>query len=375
MQKEKVNVCFIGPLPPPMTGLSKALDTILKSERCREQFNFNVIDLGKIYQVSGSKLSAGKITGFFRLREIVKRTVDAGSTDVYYLAIAQSTVGVLRDLMILHLIRRDKNRKNVIVHLHGGGFQTFYQNANPSLKKMIREEYSVVTKAVVLGESLRGMFEGILPDGKICIVPNCVDDEVLVSEQEAAEKADKILHKQRLQVLYLSNMIREKGYPEVLEAAKRCGEKMDFIFAGKFYSEAEKEEFLEKLKEEHLDTFVRYAGIVQGGEKKKLLKESDIFVLPTYYPHEGQPITIIEAMSAGMGVICTAHAGIGDLVTDRENALFVRAQHPEDICDALGTMDRDRELLRSISQANRQKTLAEFTEEKYITRMSELLGS
>ena len=374
MQNEKLNVCFIGPLPPPVTGLSKALDTILNSERCQRQFNFNVIDLGKIYPVSGSKLSAGKIAGFFRLHRLVKAAVKAGSTDVYYLAIAQSTVGVLRDLMILQLIRRDKRKQQVIIHLHGGGFQNFYRQANPVLQRMIRHGYSVVTKAVVLGNALRGMFEGILPEEKICVVPNCVDDEMLLPGQEAAEKAENVLQKERLQVLYLSNMIREKGYPEVLEAAKRCGEKMDFIFAGKFYSEAEEEGFLKELKEEHLDAFVRYAGVVQGEEKKRLLKESDIFVLPTYYPHEGQPITIIEAMSAGMAVICTDHAGIRDLVADKENAIFVRAKCPEDICDALEKLNRDREWLKNLSQANREKVLAEFTEEKYITRMTEVLS-
>ena len=374
MQNEKLNVCFIGPLPPPVTGLSKALDTILNSERCQRQFNFNVIDLGKIYPVSGSKLSAGKIAGFFRLHRLVKAAVKAGSTDVYYLAIAQSTVGVLRDLMILQLIRRDKRKQQVIIHLHGGGFQNFYRQANPVLQRMIRRGYSVVTKAVVLGDTLRGMFEGILPEDKICVVPNCVDDKMLLPGQEAAEKAENVLQKERLQVLYLSNMIREKGYPEVLEAAKRCGEKMDFIFAGKFYSEAEEEGFLKELKEEHLDAFVRYAGVVQGEEKKRLLKESDIFVLPTYYPHEGQPITIIEAMSAGMAVICTDYAGIRDLVADKENAIFVRAKCPEDICDALEKLNRDRQWLKNISQANREKVLAEFTEEKYISRMAEVLS-
>ena len=79
-------------------------------------------------------------------------------------------------------------------------------------------------------------------------------------------------------------------------------------------------------------------------------------------------------MSAGMAVICTDHAGIRDLVADKENAIYVRAKCPEDICDALEKLNRDRQWLKNLSQANREKVFAEFTEEKYITRMAEVLS-
>ena len=45
--------------------------------------------------------------------------------------------------------------------------------------------------------------------------------------------------------------------------------------------------------------------------------------LPTYYPMEGQPISIIEAMGFGNFIVTTNHAGIPDICC-KKNSLFVQ---------------------------------------------------
>lgn len=374
MKDDRKTVCVIGPLPPPMTGLSKALDTIVRSEAMKQEYDFRVIDLGSLYTVSGGRFSAGKLSGFFRLQRALKDVLRTGGAEIYYLTIAQSAVGAVRDCMLLRLIRRDRKRKAVVIHLHGGGFRSFYQNAPKPLQLLIRSRYRTVTRAAVLGDSLRNMFEGILPEDRIRIVPNCVDNAFLLTEEEIRSKLDRLPEKETLQVLYLSNMIREKGYPDVLEAAKLCraaGKQLRFVFAGKFYSEEEEAEFRRQLSAE--GGLAEYIGTVGGADKRQLLQESDLFVLPTYYPHEGQPITIIEAMSAGMPVICTDHAGIGDLVKDGVNGITVEKNAPEQIAGALKALDGDRERMRRIAEANRAEVLAHYTEAAYLNNIRELL--
>ena len=373
---EKKNVCMIGPLPPPVTGLSKALDTILTSEECLKAYDFEVIDLGRLYEVSGSKMSLSKVTGLFRLLKRVKQVIHRGQTDTYYLAIAQSTIGVLRDVAILRLIRKDGHANRIVIHLHGGGFRNFYQQCAPWLQRLIQKSYSCVTCAVVLGSSLRNMFEGVLPPEKIAVIPNCVDDEFIVPDAALENRLSSLEGGRALQVLYLSNMIREKGYPDVLEAARICAEhgvNAHFVFAGKFYSEAEEDAFRNMIAQEPYASCVEYAGIVAGEEKLRLLEQSDVFTLPTYYPHEGQPITIIEAMSAGMPVICTNHAGICDLVADGVNGIFVAPQVPQAIAEAVRHYCEDRSLLLHHSRAGRKAALENFTEQQYTDRIIQIL--
>ena len=75
------------------------------------------------------------------------------------------------------------------------------------------------------------------------------------------------------------------------------GEKrFHFDFAGKFFEDSEKEYFESYVKKNKLEDYVTYHGIVGGEKKKNLLKECYIFALPTRYPNEGQPISILEAM-------------------------------------------------------------------------------
>lgn len=373
---EKKNVCMVGPLPPPVTGLSKALDTILTSQKCRESYDFEVIDLGRLYEVSGSKMSLSKVTGLFRLLKRVKQVIRRGRTDTYYLAIAQSTIGVLRDIAILRLIRKDRHANRIVIHLHGGGFHNFYQQCAPWLQRLIQKSYACVTCAVVLGNSLSNMFEGILPEDKIAVIPNCVDDAFLVKEECLQKRLQNVEGDRPLTVLYLSNMIREKGYEDVLEAARLCAEGgtcAHFVFAGKFYSEEAEKDFCRMIAAEPYASCVEYAGVVAGEEKLRLLESCDIFTLPTYYPHEGQPITIIEAMSAGMPVICTDHAGIRDLVTDGENGIFVPPQSPQSIAGAVSRYDEDRLLALRHSRAGRRLALENFTEQQYTDRIVQIL--
>ena len=163
---------------------------------------------------------------------------------------------------------------------------------------------------------------------------NCVDDQYLLTDQEIEEKLAALKDKKVLHVLWLSNFIRSKGYPFVLEMAKAEKERVDaggerrfhFDFAGKFFEDREKECFGSYIKDNALEKYVTYHGIVGGEEKRNLLKLCDIFALPTRYPNEGQPISILEAMGNGMFIITTDHAGIPDIVEDGVNGVILGSE-------------------------------------------------
>lgn len=55
--------------------------------------------------------------------------------------------------------------------------------------------------------------------------------------------------------------------------------------------------------------------------KLDLFVESHVFVLPTYYLFEGQPIGIIEAYAAGCVVVTTRHSNICDIFSGSINGI------------------------------------------------------
>ena len=350
---DKKKICFIAQFPPPMHGLSKAVETLYNSD-LKTVFNFEKID------ITDNKK-------FLKNLKLIKKS----NADLFYFTISQTKGGNLRDLIILRLLRKQK--KKVLIHLHGGYYRTLVDKDMSAWQRNANyKAISYVDGAIVLGPSLKWIFEGMLPDEKIFIVPNCVDDEYLMSDEEFEEKLNTIDKRKVKHILYLSNFIRSKGYPEVLELAKlekeRCdsGEerKFHFDFAGKFFEETEKNFFFDFIKDNKLGDYVTYHGVVSGEQKRKLLKNCDIFALLTRYPKEGQPISILEAMGNGMVILTTDHAGIPDIVSDKTTGLVYDTVYPSKIIEDLNKID-----YKKMISASRMTVLEMYRQSIYIDNM------
>ena len=107
----------------------------------------------------------------------------------------------------------------------------------------------------------------------------------------------------------------EKGILELLEALEIL-EEQNIDYEAKIAGNidvANRKHFLTIIKNLK---FTEYLGVVKGERKKELLKWSNVFVLPTYYKMEGQPISIIEAMATNNVIITTKLDGIMDIIRE-----------------------------------------------------------
>jgi glycosyltransferase involved in cell wall biosynthesis len=69
-----------------------------------------------------------------------------------------------------------------------------------------------------------------------------------------------------------------------------------------------------------LEESVELLGWITGAQKMAAFTAADVFCLPSH--SEGLPITIIEAMSAGLPVIATRISGIPEEVAEGETGLL-----------------------------------------------------
>ena len=67
-----------------------------------------------------------------------------------------------------------------------------------------------------------------------------------------------------------------------------------------------------------------------------LLAAADVFCLPSYL--EGLPVSILEAMQAGIPCVATDVGGTGHVVRDGETGLLVPPRQPRRLAEALGTV-------------------------------------
>lgn len=345
------SICFLAQFPPPMHGLSKAVETLYNS-RLKKKYNFSKID----------------ITNNKRILHTLMALLCCKSEVVYFTP-SQTRGGNLRDLLFLKLVQW--RRKKCVVHIHGGYYRQLVDNDIPGWQR--RMNYHAVARlagGIVLGHLLHGIFEGMLSDDKIFVCPNCVDDAFIAPSVD--DKLAKMRDGGALHILYLSNFIESKGYKEMLELARMAaeqgdGEKFVFHFAGKFFESAEETYFKEHT--EGLRNVV-FHGIVGGKDKTDLLRLCQIFSLLSRYPNEGQPISILEAMGNGMAVITTDHAGIPEIASC-DNGYACSKAHIDvnDIYHYLLDCYNNREKLIAVCESNYHEVKEKYTEKQYIDNM------
>ena len=106
-------------------------------------------------------------------------------------------------------------------------------------------------------------------------------------------------------------MIPSKGLYELVSAVVKCDIRLDIIGPG---TDAVIET-VRKISGNKLNNGIYIHGRLPNSEALELLKKSDILALPTYYPFEAFPISILEAMSLSKLVISTGRAAIPDMLT------------------------------------------------------------
>lgn len=361
-----IKVCFIAQFPPPIHGLSKAVDTLYNSELNRSVSPYGEFEFEKVDITNNKNI----------LKNL--RLISKSKADMFYFTISQTKGGNLRDLVILGLLRL--HHKKCLIHLHGGYYRTLVDNDMSSWQR--KANYKAVKKlsgVIVLSDSLKKIFKGMIEDEKIHVVENCVDDQYLLTDDEINEKLDGLKTKKVIHILWLSNFIRSKGYPIVLELAKLERERVadgdekrfHFDFAGRFFESSEKEYFENYVKQHGLEDYITYHGVVGGEYKRNLLKLCDIFILPTRYPNEGQPISILEAMGNAMFVVTTDHAGISDIVDNGVNGIVISGEVITDsMYDELIKLSNG--FLSNVCLNNREYCKRKYTEKNYLQAMREV---
>jgi len=89
-----------------------------------------------------------------------------------------------------------------------------------------------------------------------------------------------------------------------------------------------------------------------------LLSDADVFVLASR--SEGLPLSVVEAMAAGLPVVASDVGGLHELVRNGETGVLVPPGDPAALADALRPLLVDRELRRRLGSAGRERAKALF---------------
>lgn len=190
-----------------------------------------------------------------------------------------------------------------IVFFHGWDLD-FEKRVDKYYTKVFIKTYAKAEKIIVLSPEAKEKIIEWGYRGKVYVETTIVDS-ALINDFSFEERIESQNFPEKIKILFLARMEKEKGVYELIEAFKRLQyefPKLELILAGNGSNFEEVNSYVSGLKN------IKLLGHVEGSRKAKVFRESDIYCLPSY--SEGLPVSVLEAMAFGLPIITTSVGGL-----------------------------------------------------------------
>lgn len=247
----------------------------------------------------------------------------------------------------------------VVNHIHGADFDTFYVNASEKKKKQIRKVYGKCTRFIALSSEWKERLSQIVPKEKIAVVENYS----VIKRESLQERISRACNHT---VLFLGELGKRKGcfdIPAVAEKVVQQIPNVTFVMAGDG-SEEDKAALHHEIQKKNLQQNFVFPGWVRGEKKDELLKQADLFFLPSY--NEGMPMSILDAMGYALPVVSTNVGGIPKIVHDQQNGTCCEPGDTKTFSEGIVSILKDDALRKSYAEESMRIVLDRYSLESHL---------
>src|SRR4051812_34416010 len=238
----------------------------------------------------------------------------------------------------------------VIFPPHRGRLVAFYEKeCGPLGRRAIRYFLRRATCIVVLSEGWAQWVRSVSGNADIVCVPN----PVLGRVPRAAPERDTIL--------FMGLLCEAKGLYELIEAfaslRRRLAEtrpNLRLVCAG----QGDSAPFEAHARRLGVADAVVFPGWVEGSAKHAWMARAAVSALPSYA--EGMPMSLLEAMAAGIPSVTTAVGSVPEVVEDGANGLLVEPRDVPALERALARVLEDPAFAARIADAARETVRRRF---------------
>jgi glycosyltransferase involved in cell wall biosynthesis len=373
IQSSGRRILVLAQLPPPEHGASAVNRQVVNSRILSEAFDLTIVPIAMSGDLARlRKFDLMKIGRSLRLfGTVAGRLFGRSRPDAVYFTLSPAGWAFYRDLALVSLIRLAGTR--CVFHLHGRGVAASIDRA-PWRRRLYRFAFARAY-VITLGGMLRDDIKGLAPEDRIFIVPNGIDDTACPRhprhDVDVRRKNDR-----PPRILFLSNMLKEKGPLVLLEAlaiVAAQGIPFEAQFVGAWRPPITEELFTARVRALGLQDTVTLHGPVYGEAKARLFADADMFVLPTYYQHEALPLSVIEAMMHRLAIVTTRIGALPEIISDQESGALVEPGNVGDLASALETLLTNPGLRERYGRAARLKYESDLTAQRFEERLREVL--
>jgi len=279
----------------------------------------------------------GALSGAFGVGKVARRI----QAEQVWINSSIYTLAFLKLLLILIGMQLAPESR-VRVFFHGGRFEAISFLKSNAFRKLCWAILRRASSFHFLSREQGKGFSTVFPSAQWELFSNFLPETKLLTRNQAKVKA----------FLFIGRLVKEKGIYDIVTAIERlfnrglCLDGVEFWFVG----DGPELEMLQKKSCGFPAGTIRTLGVLRSNELDSVYRSAFALILPSY--SEGFPYVVIEAMRAGLPVLCTATGALVDLVKPKENGFVVRVRDPEDLADAIWALVSDEALAKRIGQNN-----------------------
>lgn len=301
---------------------------------------------------------------------------------VYYFVTATRMGWLGRDVWCIAISRLFGAR--VVTHMRAGHFRNNLKLAHSWEIKVIRWACQRVSWSLVQCPSLKNQFDGLAPSDRIQVVPNMID-----TERYFAVTPDDCSYSH---ILFLGHLSQAKGYCDMLKVIpvvaarypkivfRFAGAKLDRernVFhdqatGGRLADESPDECFAKYVADRYADNY-EYLGILDEQAKMQALRDCNFLALPSY--SEGFSMAVLEAITTGKPVVCTAVGAMRDFLQSEVHGEVIQPGDTEALAVGILKLLDDRVYRDRVARCNAEYARKSFSQEIVAGQLGDLWQS
>lgn len=352
MKRDKKEILFLLHLPPPVHGSSMVGEQVKVSRLINDAFSGRFINLMlSRKEIESRKIKTVKIFRFLIIWLQLLGVLLRRKPHLCYFAFATTGAGFYNYVLIITLLRMFSVK--IICHIHNKGV------ARASTHWLNNRLYAFVFRnsfVILLSSYLYKDIEQFVFPGNVFYCPNGISDQLPVTTLTSAT------NNRPFSILFLSNLIREKGVFVLVDACTRLKER-GYCFSCMFVGgegDVSQKELTAYIREKGVTEEVKYCGKRYGDLKEMTFRDADVPVLPSCY--DCFPLVILEAMQHHLPVVTAFEGGMPDMVDEGQTGYLIpRYDDVETLTDRLEQMIQNPSLLTEMGYNARMKYERNFT--------------
>ena len=330
--REKI-LCIMQ-LPPPVHGAALINKYINESNIIREEFDLHTLNLTtSITNSDVGKFGVSKILKSFSIYCKLFSYLLRERFSACYMTISPRGIGFYKDSLLAIIIKFFQ--LPLILHLHGKGV-----GKEIGKSKFWYLYYRFVfrnTYVIHLSKRLISDVKSLDIKKKI-IVPNGIP--TVNNSPNSKKKNEKV------RLIYLSNIKKSKGAKDLLYAMRIVNSTNKNITLAYVGNWGENKDWIRKFKQDiknwNLEDHIKILGPKYDNDKYNELHNSDIFILPTR--NDCFPLSILEAMQAGLPIISTYQGAIPEIVEENRAGLLFHEGNYNELADYILKLSSNKAL-------------------------------